>query len=67
MDEKIVIKNLKVEYVSRKTDNYNNNQVYFKIKDMKPIENKFPSTNETNNLKLPYFKVKENRYLLKDN
>ena len=32
-DDKIVIKNLKVEFITKKKDNYNNEQVYFKIKE----------------------------------
>ena len=39
-DEKIVIKNVKVEYISTKTDVYDNEVNYFIMKD-KNIETKF--------------------------
>ena len=32
-DENIVIKNVRVEYITTKTDKYNNQVCYFKIKD----------------------------------
>ena len=38
-DEVLVIKNAKLEYITTKTDNYDNEIAYFKIKD-KNVEHK---------------------------
>jgi regulatory protein YycI of two-component signal transduction system YycFG len=61
-DDKVVIKNLKVEVITKKMDNYNNEQVYFKI--LKGQENKFTVINK-DGYHLPYFKTIDNKYLLK--
>ena len=34
-DEKVVIKNVRVEYIATKTDKFNNENCYFKLKDNK--------------------------------
>ena len=39
-DEKVVIKNVRVEYITTKTDKFNNETCYFKLKD-KNIDLKF--------------------------
>ena len=62
VDEKVIIKNIKLEYISSKQDNYNNNQVYFKI--LKGQENKFTSINKENHT-LPFFKSQDGKMLLK--
>ena len=61
-EDKVIIKNIKLEYISTKTDNYNNNQVYFKV--LKGQENKFTAINK-DGYHLPYFKTDDNKYLLK--
>ena len=62
-DDKIVIKNVKVEYITTKTDNYDNEICYFKLKD-KNIESKFTSIMK-DGFKLPWFKSDKGYYLLK--
>ena len=55
MDEEIlVIKNAKLEYITTKTDNYNNELSYFKIKD-KSIIQKLEKYSEDSDFKLPIF------------
>jgi hypothetical protein len=55
MDEEIlVIKNAKLEYITTKTDNYNNELSYFKIKD-KTILQKLEKYTEDPDIKLPIF------------
>ena len=61
-DEKVIIKNLKLEYITKKMDNYNNEQVYFKI--LKGQENKFTAINK-DGFTLPYFKSQDGKFLLK--
>ena len=39
-DEKVVIKNVRVEYITTKTDKFDNETCYFKLKD-KNIDTKF--------------------------
>ena len=70
-DGKVIIKNLKLEYISTKKDKYDNEYAYFKIKE-KNIENKFTALNVDNENEskyiLPYFKTtkgKQETYLLK--
>jgi hypothetical protein len=62
-DDKIVIKNLKLEFITKKKDNYNNEQVYFKIKE-KNVESKFTIIDKDGH-NVPYFKSKDGKYLLK--
>ena len=52
-EENLVIKNAKLEYLTTKTDNYDNEVSYFKIKD-KVIEQKLEKYNKPN-FKLPFF------------
>ena len=61
-DDKVVIKNQKVEVITKKMDNYNNEQVYFKM--LKGQENKFTVINK-DGYTLPYFKTIDGKYLLK--
>ncbi len=64
MSDKTVIKNLKIEYITQKVDNYNNETTYFKILD-KHIDNQFAIVNK-DGYKLPYFKSNDDKnYLLK--
>ena len=62
-DDKVVIKNFKLEWITNKKDNYDNEMSYFKIKK-ETIDNKLALINKEN-YKLPYFMTKENKYLLK--
>ena len=62
-DDKVVIKNFKLEWITNKKDNYDNEMSYFKIKK-ETIDNKFALINKEN-YKSPYFMTKENKYLLK--
>ena len=62
-NDKIVIKNVRVEYITTKTDNYDNEICYFKLKD-KNIESKFAAIMKTN-FRLPWFKSDRGYYLLK--
>ena len=62
-DEKVVIKNVRVEYITTKTDKFNNEICYFKLKD-KNIDNKFAVLiNEGYNK--PWFKTDKGHYILK--
>ena len=62
-DEKVIIKNIKLEWITTKKDNYDNEMSYFKIKK-ETIDSKFTLINKEG-CKLPYFITKENKYLLK--
>ena len=62
-DESIVIKNVRVVYITTKCDRYNNELAYFKIKD-KNIEQKF-STIIKDGFNLPWFKSDKGQYILK--
>ena len=62
-DEIIVIKNVRVVYITTKQDRYNNEQAYFKIKD-KNIEPKF-SPIIKDGFNLPWFKSDKGQYILK--
>ena len=62
-NDKIVIKNVRVEYITTKTDNYDNENCYFKLKD-KNIESKFAAIMK-DNFRLPWFKSDRGYYLLK--
>ena len=42
MEDKIIVKNCKVEFLTTKTDNYDNDITYFKLVD-KTIETKYVS------------------------
>jgi hypothetical protein len=44
VEDKVIIKSLKVELLSKKTDGYNNEQVYLKV--LKGQENKFSAINK---------------------
>ena len=62
-EEKIVVKNCKLEFVTTKADNYNNDISYFKLLD-KNIEQKYLAIMK-NGFKLPWFKTKEGRTIIK--
>ena len=62
-NDKIVIKNVSVEYITTKTDAFDNEVCYFKLKD-KNIELKFASVIK-NDFRLPFFKTDKGYYLLK--
>ena len=62
-NDKIVIKTVRVEYITTKTDNYDNENCYFKLKD-KNIESKFAAIMK-HNFNLPWFKSDRGYYLLK--
>ena len=62
-EDKVVIKNIKLEYITTKKNEYDNEICYFKIKS-KNVENQFSLVNKEN-YKLPYFKTNDNKYLLK--
>ena len=62
-EEKLVIKNVKAEYITTKTDKYENEICYFKLRD-KNIDSRFvaliqPSVN------LPWSKSEKGQYILK--
>ena len=62
-DEKVVIKNVRVEYITTKTDKFNNETCYFQFKD-KNIDARFSVLlNEGNNK--PWFKTDKGHYILK--
>ena len=63
MEEKIVIKNCKVDFVTTKTDNYNNDMSYFKLVD-KNIDQKYSAVIRTD-YKLPWFKTDKQANILK--
>ena len=63
MEEKIVIKNCKVDFVTTKTDNYNNDMSYFKLVD-KNIDQKYSAVMKPD-LKLPWFKTDKQANILK--
>ena len=62
-DDKIVIKHARVEYITTKTDAFENEISYFKLKD-KNIELKFAAIMKTD-FRLPFFKSDKGYYLLK--
>ena len=62
-DEVVVIKNVRVEYLSTKKDKYNNEINYFKIRD-KSIDQKFSAVAQ-DGFNLPWFKTDKGHTLLK--
>jgi hypothetical protein len=61
-EEKIGIKTVKVEYISTKTDKYDNEIIYFKLKDK--VDLKFANLMKPSYI-LPWFKSDKGHYLLK--
>ena len=62
-EEKAVIKNVRAEYITTKTDKYDNEICYFKLRD-KNIDSKFaPLMKDSFNL--PWFKSEKGQYILK--
>ena len=62
-DDKVVIKNVKVEYITTKTDAFENEICYFKLKE-KNIESKFVAIMK-DGFRLPWFKSDKGYYLPK--
>ncbi len=62
-EENVTVKNVTLEYLSTKSDKYDNEISYFKIKD-KNMDQKFTSINKEN-YKTPYFKTENGSYILK--
>ena len=62
-DEKVVVKNVKVEYLSTKQNKYDNETSYFKIKD-KNIDQKFATLIKVD-YKIPRFKSENGQTILK--
>ena len=58
-DETLVIKNAKLEYLTTKTDNYDNEISYFKIKD-KGVDQKLEKYNDPE-FKIPTFNSDKER------
>ncbi len=58
-----MIKNCKVEFVTTKTDNYDNDISYFKLLD-KNIDQKYSALTK-NDFKLPWFKTDKQTNILK--
>ena len=61
-EEKIGIKTVRVEYISTKTDKYDNEIIYFKLKDK--VDLKFATLMKPS-YKLPWFKSDKGHYILK--
>lgn len=61
-EEKIGIKTVKVEYISTKTDKYDNEIIYFKLKDK--VDLKFANLMKPSYI-LPWFKSDKGHYILK--
>ena len=59
-DEILVIKNAKLEYITTKTDNYDNEVSYFKIKD-KVVEQKLEKYKDEPEFKLPIFNMEKGK------
>ena len=62
-EDKVIIKNLKLEYITTKKNEYDNEICYFKIKT-KNVEQQFALINKEG-YKLPYFKTNDLKFLLK--
>lgn len=61
-DEKVGIKNVRVEYITTKTDKYDNEICYFRLKDK--VESKFANLIKEF-FNLPWFKSDKGHYILK--
>ena len=62
-DEKFTIKNVKAEYITTKTDKYENEIIYFKMRD-KNVDSKFATLMKPSYI-LPWFKSDKGHYILK--
>ena len=62
-DEKVVIKNVRVEFLSSKKDSYDNVISYFKLKE-KNVEQKFAPIIKAEH-KVPWFKTDKGHSILK--
>ncbi len=64
VEDKVIIKGLKLEFLATKVDNYNNEVSYFKIMN-KNVNEVFNTVNKEN-YTLPYFmSSNDNNYILK--
>ena len=63
MEDKIVLKNCKVDFITTKTDNYDNDMSYFKLVD-KNIDTKYFFVIKPD-FKLPWFKTDQQANILK--
>ena len=63
MEDKVCIKNCKVEFLTTKTDNYDNDISYFKLVD-KHIDQKYSAVIKPD-FKLPWFKTDNQANILK--
>ena len=61
-DEKVIIKNVRVEYITTKTDKFNNEICYLKLKDNN-IDVKFAAIIKEKH-KTPWFKTDKGHYIL---
>ena len=61
-DEKVIVKNVRVEYITTKTDKFNNETCYFKLKD-KNIDTKFSALIKDKH-KTPWFQTDKGHYIL---
>lgn len=63
VEESVIIKCVRLEFITTKLDHYNNEITYFKIKD-KNMDQKFkPIMKE--GFKLPWFKTDKNQNIMK--
>ena len=62
MDDIIIVKNVKLSYITTKEDKYENEICYFKLG--KNMENKFSAMNKVG-FKTPYFETTDGKFLLK--
>ncbi len=62
MEDIIILKNIKLTFLSTKEDKYDNEISYFRLG--KNMENKFSQINKVG-FRLPYFEISEQKYLLK--
>jgi hypothetical protein len=62
MPDKVIIKSVRIEYLSTKTDNYDNLKSFFEVKD-KNFEQKFALVNKEGYCK-PWFKGESDQYIL---
>ena len=63
VEEKVVIKNARLEFITTKTDKYDNETCYFKLKH-KNVEQKFGAIIK-DGFKLPWFKSDKGQNILK--
>ena len=62
MEDIIILKNIKLTFISTKEDKYENEISYFKLG--KNMENKFSALNKVG-FRVPYFETSDGKFLLK--